>query len=128
MKKQIIKSFKKLLPKEIVLLNAPLKNYCSFKIGGEASVMLFPRDLEEIIKIITICEEHEVVPFVMGKGTNLLIDDDGYEGVIINLKGWFEKVAVKGECVLAGGGAALSKLIAVAHALVFREVWAVRCL
>lgn len=113
--KNIIKKLTKSLPKEIILFNQPLKDYSSFKIGGRAKIMLVPRDLEELIKIVKICNDYQVTPFILGKGTNLLISDSGYSGIIVHLKAWFEQITVKGEYIRAGGGALLNKVITIAH-------------
>lgn len=114
MKKAILE-IKKSVPKEIILLNQPLKNYSSFKIGGRAKIILVPRDLEDLIKILKICEDNGVEPFILGKGTNLLIDDEGYDGIIIQLKGWFEKITVRDESIRAGAGAPLNQVVTRAH-------------
>lgn len=64
-------------------LNVELKNYTSFKIGGPAAVMIFPDSEKQIINAIDFCNQAELPFFILGKGSNLLVSDKGYRGVII---------------------------------------------
>lgn len=110
-----IRFFKKKLPKQIVHLNVPLKEYSSFKIGGAGKVLITPRDLEEFFVTIKVCKDCKITPFILGNGTNLLISDCGYSGVIIKLTDFFQDIRVQDNCIVAGAGAGLSKVITVAH-------------
>lgn len=68
-----------------VLYNEPLKKYTSFRIGGPAEAMVFPRDEAELSGIIHIARSEGVPLFVLGKGTNLLIGDKGLPGIVVSL-------------------------------------------
>ncbi len=61
----------------------PLSAYTSFRIGGPAEMMLFPDSVQMLQKIIAFCHSLPVRPFILGKGSNLLIDDAGMPGVTI---------------------------------------------
>lgn len=64
--------------------NAPLSSYTSFKIGGNADLMLFPDSEEKLIKASEYAKSNGIPTYVIGKGSNLLFSDDGYRGVVIN--------------------------------------------
>ena len=64
--------------------SAVLCDYTSFKIGGKADVMVFPDTLEKIKTVVSFADEQKIPVFVLGKGSNLLVGDDGVKGVVIN--------------------------------------------
>ncbi len=63
----------------------PLAPYTTIKIGGPCRRMLFPETEEKLIEILKFLEEREISFFVMGGGSKLLVADEGFDGVVINL-------------------------------------------
>ena len=63
--------------------NEPLKNHTSFKIGGNCSFLVCPRTQEQFIDILRCCREWNIKKYMIGKGSNILASDDGFDGVII---------------------------------------------
>ena len=88
--------------------NEPLKHYTSFRIGGPAAVMLFPKSTEEVAKAIRLLHG-QCRLFVMGKGSNLLAADQGFDGVILLLGQDFSRIAVEGETLICEAGATMAK-------------------
>lgn len=71
---------------EDVLFDEPLSRHTSLGVGGEADAVVFPRNGEELTKILS-CLEKEGTPFTpVGNGTNLIVRDGGYRGVVVSLK------------------------------------------
>ena len=66
------------------LTDALLKDYTSFKIGGKADLMVFPDSTEKLSKIISYANIENIPVFVLGKGSNLLVSDNGIRAVVIN--------------------------------------------
>jgi len=66
--------------------NYPLYRLTSFKVGGKADFIIFPSNEKEIFKIFKIILEQKIPFFILGGGTNLLISDDGFKGVVIHAK------------------------------------------
>lgn len=64
--------------------NEPMSNHTSFKIGGCCDVVCYPNTIEKAKIVITKCSEFSFPYFVLGKGSNLLVCDDGFEGVAIS--------------------------------------------
>lgn len=99
---------------ENVLRDEPMSRHTTFRIGGPADYFVTPKDKEEIKKIIKFCREEQVPFYVIGNGSNLLVGDRGYRGVIIQIFKKMSKIEVAGERITAQAGALLSKLAAAA--------------
>ncbi|MFQ5427474.1 MAG: UDP-N-acetylmuramate dehydrogenase [Thermodesulfobacteriota bacterium] len=69
-----------------ILFNAPMADYTSFGIGGPADVMAFPVDENDLKEILSFAASKKFPYFIMGMGTNLLVRDGGYRGVVINMR------------------------------------------
>ena len=61
----------------------PLSAYTSFRIGGPAEIMLFPQSVHMLQEIVRFCHERDLQPFILGKGSNLLVSDAGLSGVTV---------------------------------------------
>lgn len=99
----------------VVKYDEPLKNHTTFQIGGKCIALIEPKKVEDIIEAIKICRENNLKFFVIGNGSNLLVPDDGYNGVIIKIKSEFSNIQVEGECLIAHSGAKLSEVYTVAY-------------
>ncbi len=98
--------------REIFRHDVPLKKYTSFKTGGVAEIFVEPLGTSELKKVLQFCKDEQKKVFIFGKGTNLLVGDDGVQGVVIHLGGInFKNVERNGRYVLAGAGVNLPKLI-----------------
>lgn len=84
-----------IIPENQVLEDEPLSNHTSFKVGGPAKYLVFPKNISEIVRIIELCKKSNMPYYVMGKGSNLLVSDKGYEGTIIKLNGDFSNINIK---------------------------------
>lgn len=89
---------------------ALLKDYTSFKIGGKADVMVFPDSAEKISEIVADLNKKEVSYLVIGKGSNLLVDDSGFRGVVINTCRFDEIRLIDETTIECKCGASLSRL------------------
>lgn len=63
---------------------AMLRDFTSFKIGGKADVMVFPDSVGKLSEIVSFSHKYEIPVFILGKGSNLLVNDNGIKGVVIN--------------------------------------------
>ncbi len=66
--------------------NVSLKNYCTFKIGGSAKSVSFPKTEEEFVKEIFFCRKKRKRFLILGNGSNVLFSDDGFDGEIISTR------------------------------------------
>ena len=98
--------FKEFYKSEDVILDAEMKNYVHFRVGGPADILLIPENKEQVVKSIQICKENNIPYFIIGNGSNLLVKDGGIKGVVIKLKE-VNNITVLGETIEAECGAML---------------------
>ncbi len=99
-----------------VLCQQPMARYTSFRVGGPAQYMVLPRDYSQVVGVINYCNAAGIRWYVMGKGTNLLVSDEGVEGVVMVLGENLAEVRLAGTTLTAQAGAALTRLSAIALA------------
>lgn len=95
----------RLLPDIQCLFCEPMAKHTSFRIGGPAEVMAFPKNPEQLAKILQVSEMLDIKPAILGSGTNILAPDDGLPGLVICLKGGLNGIRQLDEnriCVEAG--------------------------
>ena len=107
--------FQEILGNERVLEAEPMGKHTTFRIGGPADLFVAPENTDEIKKLIAICKEEEVPYFILGNGSNLLVSDKGYRGVIIQLYRSFGQITLKENEIHAQAGALLSGIAAMAR-------------
>lgn len=86
-----------------------LSKYSTIKLGGEARLMCFPRDIKQLKRCLNFAQRQKMKIFVLGNGSNTLFDDDGFDGMVINLKK-FDKIKFYSTGVYAGAGVKLFML------------------
>ena len=97
---------------EIFRYDVPLQKYTSFRTGGSAEIFVEPLGALELKRVLQFCKDEQKKVFVFGKGTNLLVGDNGVDGVVIHLGGInFKNVERDGRYVVSGAGVNLPKLI-----------------
>lgn len=88
--------------------DAPMAKYTSFRAGGCADLLVQPQNTKELQDVLQILQEEECPHMVLGNGSNVLVKDGGYRGVIVKLGSGFDHVAVEGNTIWCGSGALLS--------------------
>jgi UDP-N-acetylmuramate dehydrogenase len=96
--------------------NEPLAGHTTFKIGGPADVMVFPRSIDDVQKVISCCRENNYPLLVMGLGSNLLVRDKGFRGVVLKVGNSLKEVIVQDETIHAQAGISMAELAAIACA------------
>jgi UDP-N-acetylmuramate dehydrogenase len=97
----------------------PMANKTSMRVGGRAAAYAEIRDVRYLVATLAICEAEHVAWTIVGLGSNLLVRDDGYPGLIVRLAGDFTKITVEGTRIRAGGAAPIVSVCreAAKHAL-----------
>ena len=90
--------------------NEPLKNHTTFKIGGNCSFLVCPRTQEQLIDILRCCRKWNIKKYVIGKGSNILASDEGFDGVIVKLTDSFSEITVEDTVIYCQAGASLAKV------------------
>lgn len=103
-----IENLGRIIPKENIILNEPMSRHTTFRVGGEAACLIKVPDSEKLAKLILFLDQTGYEYFLLGNGSNLLVSDNGYDGIILKLENRFEEVHVDGMKIIAGAGASLS--------------------
>ncbi len=91
--------------------NESMRKHTTFKIGGNAQALIKVTSNEGLIDILKKCKECQIPVFILGKGSNLLVSDNGIDGVVIKLDGVFTKIKmIDEETIYCGAGVSLAKL------------------
>lgn len=115
----VIEFIKTHVPEEDILENEPMSRHTTFRIGGEAACFVRISKEEQLSALIPYFKKVDIPYFVIGNGSNLLVGDLGYHGVILQIKDKFDKIDVEGNLMRIQAGALLSKVAAsaLAHSL-----------
>ena len=94
-----------------VLVEAPMRQFTSIKVGGPADSLFFPKDVDELRKLVRYARRKSIPFFIIGKGTNLVVRDKGVRGWVISLTQGMKKIQLNGEVVEAEAGLPLQRLV-----------------
>lgn len=111
---QVYNLLLQVLPKEDILVDEPMRNHTSFKLGGPADFIVLPRTSDQIINIIKILWQNEIPYYLMGNGSNLIVREGGIRGVVVKIYDNFNRVDINNEEIKAQSGVLLSTLSKVA--------------
>ena len=99
-----------IIDKERVYLDEPMKKHITFRVGGPADYFVTPNTVEEVKGIIALCKKENMPYYILGNGSNLLVGDKGYRGVMIQLYKEMSGIEVEGEVIRVQAGALLSRI------------------
>lgn len=105
-----IENLGRMIPQENIILNEPMSRHTTFRVGGEAACLIKVPDSKRLARLILFLEQTGHDFFLLGNGSNLLVSDSGYDGIILKLEEEFEKVQVDGLKIIAGAAASLSQV------------------
>ena len=95
------------VPGEDILLNEPMSRHTTFKVGGEAGCLVRISETGQIARIVPHLKEVGIPYFIIGNGSNLLVGDKGYPGVILQIGSRMNKLAVEGTRIRAQAGVSM---------------------
>ena len=96
MKQEFYEKLSKIVEKEQILIEEPMKKHTTFRIGGPAEYLILPQTAEEIADVVKLCRQEEIPWYIVGNGSNLLVADEGVRGVVIQLLRNFNQIQVEG--------------------------------
>ncbi len=97
-----------------IRFDCPMNQFTTFRVGGNVDILYFARELRDLQQIVSYLCETNIPYLVVGKGSNLLVKDNGFRGVVIVPQGelaTIEHSGEKNEMVLAGGGLSIVELL-----------------
>ncbi|MFH1354758.1 MAG: UDP-N-acetylmuramate dehydrogenase [Candidatus Omnitrophota bacterium] len=90
----------------------PLKRHTTFKIGGAAKFFVKPNDLSDLNLLLIAAKKHDIPIFIIGSGSNILIDDKGLNAIVLSLSApYFKKASYNDQFLEAGSGISLNRMI-----------------
>ena len=108
MMQNLIEALREAAGAQCILEQESMKKHTTFRIGGPADIFAVPDTIEKAAKIIGICREQKVPFYVIGNGSNLLVSDQGYRGVVVQVYKNLSAIEIKGDIITAQAGAMLS--------------------
>lgn len=88
----------------------PMKNHTTFRAGGPAKYFVRPQNSRELAEVIRLCRQNACAWFILGNGSNLLVSDQGFDGVVIAMEEGFSSLRTEGTWIIAGAGLLLSQI------------------
>ncbi len=101
-----------ILPENRVREEEPMRLHTTFRVGGPARFFVVPETSQQLRQVVRCCQEEEVAYYIIGNGSNLLVSDQGYEGVVIQIFREMNRIEVQGDKIKAQAGALLSAVAA----------------
>lgn len=98
------------IDKEKIYVNEKMEKHTTFRIGGPADYFVMPSDVTDVKAVIELCEQEKVPYYVVGNGSNLLVGDKGFRGVIIQIAGNMNQLQADGEVITAQAGCSLAQI------------------
>ncbi|NCB92386.1 MAG: UDP-N-acetylmuramate dehydrogenase [Clostridia bacterium] len=108
MKQEIAGKFEDIVGTKQVFVDELMKKHTTFRVGGPADIYVCPADSEETAKVVHICQEEGIPFFVLGNGSNLLVSDQGFRGVVIQIYKNMNQMRIEGNEIIAQAGVLLS--------------------
>jgi UDP-N-acetylenolpyruvoylglucosamine reductase len=102
---------KRVSPETTIRRDEPLAKRTTLRVGGPADIYVEPASEADLAAVLKFCAEQDVKFFVLGRGSNLIVRDGGFRGVVISLGApFFSKIEIKGERLHCGAGAKLKNV------------------
>ena len=111
----VIRTLQDMAGAENVLQGEPMAKHTTFRIGGPADAFVQIESAEALANVLQYLEKIAIPYMILGNGSNLLMDDAGYRGVIIEIADKMNEVRVEGSCLVCQAGALMSKVARVAY-------------
>jgi len=97
-------------PEDQVMTDEPMSLHTNFKVGGPADFYVVISHKDQLKRVIDLCRQENTPYYVIGNGSNLLVRDEGYRGVIIEIGRGLSQIEVDGQRITAQAGALMSKV------------------
>lgn len=106
----VVQALRKFVPEENICLQESMASHTTFRIGGLADCFMQLENTEQLIKVRKYLSQVGVPFFVLGNGSNLLVSDEGFRGVILQIGPKMNRVTVEGSVIVAQAGASMAQI------------------
>lgn len=93
-----------------VFINEKLEKHTTFRVGGPAACLVTPDSAESVYELVKICRKENIPYYVIGNGSNLLVSDEGFNGIIIKIGRKMSNISIKDKIITAEAGVLLSSI------------------
>ncbi len=111
LKEELIKTLSDIVSEENIHINEEMSRHTTFRTGGPATLFIQPNSLEELQSVLREIKNAEENYFVLGNGSNILVSDKGFDGVVISLSA-FTKIELIGDSKIQAEAGAINSNIA----------------
>lgn len=94
-----MKDIESVISKEKIKYLEPMSKHTTMKVGGNADIMVFPTNVDEIRDVINYANKNNINYYILGNGSNILVSDLGVDGIVIKLSQNFRDVKINDECI-----------------------------
>lgn len=93
-----------------VFINEKLDKHTTFRVGGPADCLVTPDSVEQVVRLVKACRDNSIPYYVIGNGSNLLVSDEGFNGIIIKIGRNMSNISINNDIITAEAGALLSAI------------------
>lgn len=93
-----------------VFINEKLDRHTTFRVGGPASCLVTPDSVEILVRLVRECRNNHIPYYVIGNGSNLLVSDEGFDGIIIKIAKNMSNISIKDNIITAEAGTLLATI------------------
>lgn len=109
---EVCQELTKVIPTTRIYMNEPMKKYTSFKVGGNADILVKVKDIKELMHAVKTANRYNQMVTVIGNGSNILVKDNGIRGIVIKIE--FDEINIDKQkdfaIVTVGAGVKLARL------------------
>lgn len=107
---ELLQTLSEMVPAENILLNEKMAGHTTFRVGGPAKCFVRIENQKQLSDVVCFLRKVGREFFLLGNGSNLLVSDKGYDGIILKLSGDFERIEVNGDRIVCGAAALLAQV------------------
>ena len=107
--KTVLETLERFVPRENIRPGEPMSRHTTFRIGGEADCFVEIESTEQLIQLGRYLQMIELPCLVLGNGSNLLVSDRGYPGVVLHVGARMQQIQVQGDRLVAQAGASMAQ-------------------
>jgi len=106
----VLETLERYVPRENIRLGEPMSRHTTFRIGGEADCFVEVESMEQLIQLKRYLHMIELPSLVLGNGSNLLVSDRGYAGVVLHVGPRMQQIQAQGERMVVQAGALMTQV------------------
>lgn len=114
MKQIVLETISNIIPKENISFQVPMSKHTTFRVGGNTDVMIKIDKIDQLPSLISYLVQESVPYFILGNGSNILVSDQGYRGIMIQISSEFSNYIIEDTTIKVEAGAMLSKISKIA--------------